>query len=158
MKATLLVIFGLFTISVFGQIKLTPHLLGIVVKNVDSSAKWYEEKLEFKVYEKMDFPEYDSLKIYFLKQGNFEIELIEKKTSFSIKNLRPDYDINKDPLRGISKITFLTENIAQVFTKVKQSGAKIAYELVNDKTRGVSFFIIEDPDGNMVQLIEKKKD
>jgi hypothetical protein len=42
----------------------------------------------------MSFPEYDGLKINFLKRNKFEIELVEKKTSLFVKQLKPDYDSN----------------------------------------------------------------
>ena len=39
---------------------------------------------KFKLHKELSFPKYDSLKINFLRGKHFQLELMEKKTSFSI--------------------------------------------------------------------------
>jgi len=157
MKTAFLVICGLLANSLYGQIKLEPYRLGITVKNAEQAAQWYQQNLGFKVYKQMSFPEYDSLKIYFLKWETFEIELVEKKTSFSIKDVRPGYNINKEPLEGFSKIAFRTDSLRQTYEKLKKNGVKEIMGLTHDEGFNVDFFIIEDPDGNMLQFIGQNK-
>jgi catechol 2,3-dioxygenase-like lactoylglutathione lyase family enzyme len=157
MKTIFLIICGLLAQSLYGQIKLEPFRLGITVKNVEQASHWYEDNLGFKTYKRMKLPEYDSLKIYFLKQGEFEIELIEKKTSFSIKDLRPDYNLNKEPLEGFSKIAFRIDSLKLTYEKLKKNGVKEIVGLTHDVAFNVDFFIIEDIDGNMLQFIGRNK-
>jgi uncharacterized glyoxalase superfamily protein PhnB len=136
-------------------VKFEPYRIGIIVKNVEQAARWYESNLEFKTYKKMEFPEYDSLKIYFLRQENFEIELVEKKTSFPLKKVMPEYDINKEPLEGFCKIAFRIKDIKLVYEKMKKNGVKEIMPITYDKELKVEFFIVEDNDGNMIQFISR---
>lgn len=158
MKTIFFIICGLITSSLYGQVKLEPFRLGVTVKSVEQAAHWYEDNLGFKTYKKMDFPDYDGLKIYFLRQGEFEIELIEKKTSFSIERLRPDYDINKEPLEGFSKIAFRVDNLEQTFEKLKRNGVKEIMGITHDSEFDVDFFMVEDTDGNILQFIGRVKE
>jgi catechol 2,3-dioxygenase-like lactoylglutathione lyase family enzyme len=147
----------LLSLNVFGQTHLQPLRLGIIVNNVDSATHWYEKNLGFEVYKKMSFPEYDGLKINFLKCNKFEIELVEKKTSLSVKQLKPDYDNNKTPLQGIMKLAFEVDNIHQLFNQFKkEKQIKFVIELSHDKAFDVDFFMMEDLDGNLLQFIGKK--
>jgi catechol 2,3-dioxygenase-like lactoylglutathione lyase family enzyme len=157
MKYILIFFFVSITINLFGQGAIRPYRLGVTVQNADSSSKWYEEKMGFETYKKMSFPEYDSLRIYFLKKDSFEIELIEKRTSFSIKTFVPGYDLNKAPLRGLSKIVFKVDHINQFYQRIRQKGAKEVLSVTHDEVFNVDFFIIEDLDGNFLQFIEPKK-
>ena len=153
MKTIFLIIWGLLAQNIYGQIKLEPFRLGITVKNAEHASNWYQDNLGFTVYKKMSFPEYDSLKIYFLKQGEFEIDLVEKKTSFSIKELRPDYNLNREPLEGFYKIVFRIDSLRQTYEKLKKNGVKEIIGLTHDEVFDVDFFMIEDTDGNILQFI-----
>ena len=157
MKTIFLIISGLVTTNLYGQFKLDPYRLGITVKNIEHASHWYEENLGFKAYKKMDFPEYDSLKIRFLRQGDFEIELIEKRTSFSIKSLRPNYSFSNEPLEGFSKIAFRVDDLRQMYEKLKRHGVKEILGITHDKEFDVDFFMVEDIDGNILQFIEAKQ-
>lgn len=137
--------------------KPEPFRLGITVRNVDQASRWYEENLDFKTYKRMNFPEYDSLKIYFLRNGEFEIELIEKRTSFSIRTLRPDYNLNKEPLEGFAKVAFRIDNIGQVYEKLKRNGVKEIMGITHDQEFREDFFIVEDMDGNVLQFVKPMK-
>lgn len=104
----------------------------------------------------MSFPEYDSLKINFLKGKSFELELMEKKTSFNIKNRIPGYDINKQPLQGFYKIAFTVNNIEQLYSRLKKKNVTEVLGLTDDKAFNSTFFIIQDLDGNLLQFIEQQ--
>jgi len=77
----------------FGQ-SIKPHTIGIVVSDIEKATKWYETVLDIKLYKEMAFPEYDSLKINFLKGKEFRLELMEKKSSFAITKYVADYSLN----------------------------------------------------------------
>jgi uncharacterized glyoxalase superfamily protein PhnB len=147
----------LFSINVFGQTQLKPIRLGIIVNNIDNATRWYEKNLGFEVYKRMSFPEYDGLKINFLKRDQFEIELVEKMMSLSIKKLKPDYDSNKTPLEGIMKLAFEVNDIQLLFNQLKKNNqVKFVTKLSHDQTFDVDFFMIEDLDGNLLQFLGKK--
>lgn len=151
----LLIIFSfLIAQNSLAQLKIEPARIGIVVSDVDKASSWYHVNLDFKEYKRMEFPAYDSTRIVFSKNAQFEIELIEKKTSLSIKSLKPDYDFNKEPLEGIFKITFDVTGIEQVYNRIKGNGVKEIIGLTYDTEFKQNFFIVEDCDGNLIQLIE----
>lgn len=145
------------TFTTFSQATLQPLRVGITVSNIDRASAWYEKNLGFITYKKMQFPEYDSLYIHFLKQGEFEIELVSKKTMLSIQKLRPGYDMNKEPLQGFIKLVFTSNDIQALFQKLQQNGVKEVLGITHDKEFNVDFFLIEDMDGNLLQFIQMKK-
>jgi uncharacterized glyoxalase superfamily protein PhnB len=139
------------------QIDIIPYRIGIVVDNVKIAEQWYQQVLEFRTYKEMELPQYDSLRIRFMRQGNFEIELVQKHSSFSIESLQPGYDINARPLQGFVKVAFKVADVQGTFNRIKQRGAEIILPVTYDKEFNVDFFIIEDPDGNMLQFIGPPK-
>lgn len=132
---------------------IRPYLIAIVAADADKSAEWYEENLGFKITRKMDFPEYDSLKIIIMRSGASELELIQKKSGFSIKKYVPDYDgFDKAPLIGFAKIAFQVSDAAALADKLKEKKVKFLVDLYEDKDMGLRSFIIEDLDGNVLQF------
>jgi catechol 2,3-dioxygenase-like lactoylglutathione lyase family enzyme len=127
------------------------------VKNIDSSAQWYQKNLGYKLDRKMQFPEYDSLQICFLKSSTFEIELVSKRTSFPIQRFVPDFDINKAPLQGLVKIAFQVANLETLYRQLKGREVKELLGISYDKATDSDFFVITDPDGNMLQFIRPRK-
>lgn len=135
---------------------IKPHTIGIVVSDINKATKWYENILDLKLYKEMAFPEYDSLKINFLKGKDFQLEIMEKKTSFHINSIIPDYSLNKKPLIGFSKVAFTVPNISTLFEKTKKLNVQIILAITEDKEFNTKYFIIKDLDGNVLQFIEQK--
>jgi catechol 2,3-dioxygenase-like lactoylglutathione lyase family enzyme len=130
-------------------------LIGIVVSDVKISAAWYSENFGFTISREMDFPEYDSLKIVFMRLGEVELELIQKSTSFSIKKYVPDYDgFDKSPLIGFSKVAFRISNADALAAELKKKGVKFLVNPYDDSEFGIRSFIIADRDGNVLQFEE----
>jgi len=135
-----------------------PYLIAIVVVNVENTAAWYKDKLNFDIIRKMEFPEYDSLKIIHMKFGEVELELIQKKTSFTIKKYVPDYNgFANAPLQGIAKIAFYIHDVNTLANKLKSMDVKFLVKPYDDKDFGVRSFIIEDIDGNILQFNQRLK-
>jgi len=150
-----------FTLSLFitacsfGQsIKL--HTIGIVVSDIEKASDWYENILELKLYKEMAFPEFDSLKINFLRGKEFQLELMEKKTSFSINAYVPDYSLNNSPLIGFSKVSFSVTNIHGMYDRIKKLGVHEILGITEDPEFNSIYFIINDLDGNVLQFIEQR--
>ena len=61
--------------------EMRPHHYGIYVPDLESSIKWYQEKLDFTVHRR-SYAERISAKIAFLKRGDFYIELLQVDGSF----------------------------------------------------------------------------
>ena len=137
---------------------IKPHTIGIVVNDIEKSTKWYEDVLELKLYKEISFPEYDSLKINFLKGNEFEFELMEKKTSFTIQKYVPGYNLNDKPLLGFSKVAFTVAKIEQLYDRLKKKNVTEVLGITEDKEFGSKYFIIKDLDGNILQFIQPKAD
>jgi hypothetical protein len=96
-----------------------PYLAGLVVKDASRSAAWYCQNLGFEISKTMDFPQMDSLRIIFLKLGGFELELVQKRTSFGITKVVPGYDHEKTPLQGITKVAFMIHGVREVADRLR---------------------------------------
>ena len=142
-----------FVAKSFGQ-TIEPFRIAITVQNLEKSSAWYSDIFDMDLYKEMSFPEYDSLKINFLRSSSFELELLEKANSFTIKKYVPDYNINVEPLIGFAKISFKVNNVNQLYNQLKSKNVAMVYDLTEDKTFNSRYFIIEDLDGNLLQFIE----
>lgn len=149
----LILIHFLFIAQIYSQ-NVKPSLIGIVVSDLNASTTWYSELFDLKLVKEMSFPKYDSLKINFLKNDDFQLELMEKKTSFSIKDYVENYSINNKPLLGFSKIAFTVKDIQAFYKKIKAMNAKEILAVTEDKEFNTAYFIIADPDGNALQFIQ----
>lgn len=130
-----------------------PYLAAIVTEDVEKLSKWYAEKLGFIIARKMNLPEYDSLYIVFLKLGKAELELIQKKNTFSIKKYKSDYNgFTGDLLQGFTKVSFWVSDATTLANYLKTTGIKFVVNLFDDKILAVRSFIIADPDGNILQF------
>lgn len=157
MRIIPLFLFVFMTSCLFAQ-SIKPHTIGIVVTDIEKSTKWYEDVLELKLYKEMSFPEYDSLNINFLKGNGFQLELMEKKTSFSINKYVPGYNLNDKPLLGFSKVAFTVADIEQLYDRLKKKNVTEVLGITEDKEFNSRYFIIRDLDGNILQFIQPKAD
>jgi catechol 2,3-dioxygenase-like lactoylglutathione lyase family enzyme len=133
---------------------LKPYLAALNVKDASKTADWYVTNLGFEVTRTMDFPQYDSLRIIFLRLDVFELEVIQKRASFSIRKYVPDYDQEKAPVRGIAKLAFMVRGVRQMAERLRQKGVKILYGPFDDEPFGIRSVIIEDLEGNLLQFSE----
>lgn len=134
-----------------------PYLAGLVVADASRSAEWYQRNLGFEVTRRMTFPLSDSLVIIFLKRGAAELELIQKRNSFSIRKYLPDFDQEKTPLQGIAKVAFMVDDVSQLADSLRAGGVRILFGPFDDRALNLKSVIIEDPDGNVLQFSELRQ-
>lgn len=133
-----------------------PYTIGIVVSDIEKATVWYERALELKVYKKMDFPDYDGLKIYFLEGPHFQLELIAKDTSFSIDEYVEGYNINDKPMIGLAKVAFRVPDIVAAQKRLADLGAEEVLGITESDEFDNTFFIVRDQDGNVLQFIQPR--
>lgn len=146
------------TILAKGTADARPYWAGISVSDADASARWYEEKLHFGLTKKMDLPQH-KLRIVFLELNGFTLELVEFKDSVSFDTARkriPELK-DRDKLRGFVKLGFLVGNVDVLAGELKRAGVKLRIELTEDRAFGNKFFLVEDPDGNVLQFFQTLK-
>ncbi len=127
-----------------------------MVANADVSSKWYQEKLGFRVKKKMDLPQH-KLRIVFLDLNDFTLELIEFQDSLSVATLQkrvPELR-DRDHLQGFVKLGFQIRDVDVLAAELKRSGVKLRMEPTDDREFHDRFFLVEDPDGNLLQFFQK---
>lgn len=156
MKKIIILIFllGISGIAL-SQKTIKPHTIGIVVSDLKKATAWYKDVFDLKLYKELSFPKYDSLKINFLKGNHFQLELLEKKTSFSINKYVAKYSLNDKPLIGFSKIAFSITEISSFYKKLKQKNVAFILGITEDKEFNSKYFIIKDLDNNVLQFIQE---
>ncbi len=90
-----------------------------------------------------------------LKSGKGWIELIEFKDAVSQEELQKDA-AKKTRLIGIFKFGFIVTDLSQWIKRLSDSGVKFNGDIVKDPNIAMRMIILKDPDGNRVQLFEKK--
>ncbi len=134
---------------------LKPYLVGIGVADAAASAAWYETTLGFRVYRRMDLPEH-GLKIVFLKSGTFSLELVEKAGAKPLTQYAPG--LKDDALvLGLKKVAFVVTDIDAAAARLRSQKVHFVVEPFDDKPMKLRSFIVADPDGNLVQLMQETK-
>ena len=88
----------------FGKIRI--QHVGLHVKNLEETARWYHEILGFEVMEKRpDRPEGVMPQSWWLKNGDFYLEIYE------VKDARPYDYIDLEYTEGIKHLSFSVENM-----------------------------------------------
>lgn len=136
--------------------KFAPKLTALMVKDLDKSIIWYQQKLGFKIDQpKQAFPSYQ-MKIAVLKHNGFRLELIEKKGAINIKNLKL---ASNHYLGGFLKLGFMVDNLKGLYHKLKKqrdvdfiTGVGTLPKVNFGLKWPTQFLLIRDIDGNMLQF------
>jgi catechol 2,3-dioxygenase-like lactoylglutathione lyase family enzyme len=132
-----------------------PYLIGISVPDLQQAATWYEQKLGFKRggSEKTD----TGTALIVEESPGIAVELLQFGGSFSIRRSNPDYDTASGKLQGIVKIGFAVDNLEAAVADLKRKQVRVIREITELKSFNVKFFLIEDNNGNVIQLFQARK-
>lgn len=134
---------------------LRPYLIGISVPNAQEAALWYEQKLGFK-REGSDKSSGGTVFIVEDRPG-ITVELLQFEGSFSIRRSNPAYDTASGKLQGIMKVGFAVDNLEAAMADLKRKGVRVTQEITELKSFNVKFFLIEDNNGNVIQVFQDRK-
>ncbi len=137
------------------RVELQPYLAGVAVGDVAASSKWYEAKLGFETYRRMDLPEH-GLKIVFLRSGSFRLELVEKAGAVPLRTLVPGLTDEMKVL-GLKKLAFAVSDIDKVATRLRGQGVRFVVEPFDDAPMKLRSFVVADPDGNELQFVQETR-
>ena len=133
---------------------MRPSLIAIQVENLDSSAKWYEDYLKFRVLERKEFKDH-GLSLAILQLGDFKLELVDNDKAVNKNSILKQNDT--DDITGFAKVTFTINHVDSVYEKLKQKGAIFALTLRDSNVNPAErFFIVLDCDNNWLQFIGPK--
>lgn len=132
-----------------------PYLIGISVPNAQEAAAWYEQKLGFK---RGGSDKSSSGNATIVEESpGIAVELLQFEGSFSIRRSNPDYDTASEKLQGISKIAFAVDNLKAALADLKRKEVHVIREIMELKSFNVKFFLIENNNGNVIQVFQNKK-
>lgn len=132
------------------SIYLKPLHVGISVKNMEESVKWYEEKLDFQLISKKYIPPLKCI-VTFMKHGDFQIELFEHDETIDLpkERLLPNSDIQT---QGTKHICFANDDVAGLLEKLKQKGVEVV--MGPQMMEGTVMGFIHDINGVLIEFIQ----
>lgn len=119
--------------------------LGIVVRDIKASLNFYQEILGLEFIEKL--PLWFGT-MYRLRFGNSDFKLVEPQTT------PPKGAIGLEKQVGFRYVTFVIKNLSAICIELKRKG--IEFALPEKEFRpGVRIAMVKDPDGNIVEFVER---
>ncbi len=153
-KLTLLLLSAVLMLNSNGyatDVDLKPVLIGIYAKDYDTTVAWYCDNLGFEVTTE-NVVAGGNLMLAFLDNGSFELEIYA--------DIEPDSTVARlardrfgMPSEGFTKLSVETPDIAGLATVLKSRNVEFLVETKqSDRNENRSWFMIEDPDGNLIQV------
>lgn len=145
MKKMLFIVLLTFAtlVSTNSQEKLAPLFMQVNVKNLDASKNWYKNNLGFNILSENE-------KSAILENNTFYI-LLNKITGY-VSEKETKLPEGKEFIDGYSKVGFVTNNIDQLFRKMRANRVQIFREISQSEFFDGRYFIVSDPDGNFIHL------
>lgn len=130
-----------------------PYSVAISVSSVDRSTGFYMEIFGFKPVLGPLSPA-SGASVAVLERGDFSIELVSQIGS------RPRAAALSDPnnpvsLRGLFKFGVLVNDVDTAFKALKLRNVPVVLEPVDDATLPIRYCVIQDPDGNLIQIFQR---
>ncbi len=126
--------------------------IGIAVKDLEESVKFYEEILGLKL-QGIETVEEQKVKVAFLPLGDTEIELLEATS--------PDSPIAKfieNKGQGVQHLAYRVDNIEEALEEMKRKGIRLIDEIPRYGAGGarIAFLHPKSTNGVLVELCERK--
>lgn len=136
----------------------SPEIIGrsffaLNVSNADSTARWYEEMFGIRLLKEIK-PADGSAHIRIEGNEFLMVEILQLKDSRSMI----DCNLKKDEahrLGGYFKVGVFVRDAQKAQDYFKSKGVAIRHPVFSDKETATKSFILEDPNGNMLQFLEK---
>ncbi len=133
-----------------------PQQLVITVPNVDESAQWYVDKLDFTMGKAFEVPE-KGLTGRLVSKGDFELMFMKSENLQPLPESRKTSFTDLD-VAGVKRIAFRVNEIETFAKKLRQRHVAFDVPLIpfEDPDTGVKFqwLIIKDNNGNLVEFME----
>ncbi len=131
---------------------LQAHCVNLSVSNLDTVSRWYEDTLNFVCVSRTAYPEM-GLEIAFLRQGEFEIELISFAGSIAGTE-HPDPPKHAQ-LRGITHFAFRVANVDEMIGELENKGVPVLWGPKVYEEHRMKVIFVRDPEGNLVKFVER---
>ena len=128
-----------------------PILIGIHAVDYDATVDWYRRNFGFEV-EREVVNDNGNIRIGFLDNGSFELEIYAEITPDTTRE-RLRRDRFGMPAEGFVKLSLLTDDLLGLQRTLAANGVEFVREInESDRKPGYSWFMVSDPDGNLVQV------
>jgi len=134
-----------------GGFRYEPYFNAVIVMDVDISAAWYQSLLNMKIINRINDTA-RGFRAIIMESPGFLLELIENKSWPDQKKILADKPAGTR-VQGFFKIGFKVPDINDCLRQL--AGLKIIPERIyTDSQTKKKNFLIDDPDGNLVQFFE----
>lgn len=134
------------------SVKLKPYSVTLSVSNIEKMASWYGDILGFRRVSAKSYPEFKT-SLVFLENDGFRVELIaDGNARAGIRRADPPAHTS---VTGVSQFAFEVSNIDEAHAALAAKKVDFAWTLQRYPDLGVAFFFVRDPEGNLVQFIQR---
>jgi catechol 2,3-dioxygenase-like lactoylglutathione lyase family enzyme len=128
-----------------------PVLIGIYAQDYDATVAWYSANFGFEVTREVVNDDVN-LRIGFLDNGAFELEIYADITPPPGRP-RLTRDRFGMPSEGYVKLSLWSADLATLTAALRGNGVEWVRDInTSDRKPGQSWFMIADPDGNLIQV------
>lgn len=131
----------------------TGVFFALSVADVNTSSRWYQEKLGLRVISQGEAPNRIA-KFALLEGDGTIIELIQHREAKPRAVVAPEAK-GAYQVHGIFKVGMVVKDIDGVYREIRKRGVPIAYDLMPTKDVPMRSFSIRDAEGNMIQFFGK---
>jgi TolB protein len=117
-----------------------------------ATAEWYERNFGMRVTHSMTAPDQSS-QVRILENDAAVIEVQHHRDAVPRQSLRPgirDYEVH-----GYFKVGWFVPDLGAEHARLVANGAQVRLAPVTQKDFGIRFFMVADPEGNLIQLFER---
>jgi hypothetical protein len=128
------------------------QFIAISVPHTDSTSKWYEDVFDLKLLKEIKTPD-NRVHARVIGNGQLVVEIIQTRNSQSLEQLK----LNKDQpftIQGMFKYGFYVKDLPQAAAYLRDKKVLIKHEIFEDKDTKSRSFIIQDLNGQLIQLLE----
>ena len=161
-KGTIQWIFAIHFVFLSANLYSQSNGLGIIGKSfiainassADSIAQWYDEMFGLNLLKEIKVADGSA---HIRIEGNefLMVEIIEVKDSKVLADckLQPD---QSHMLRGFFKAGVFVSDVQKTLDYFKTKGVAIKHSIFSDKETATKSFVLEDPNGNLLQFIQSE--
>lgn len=132
------------------QARYEPYFAAVIVKNVDTSAKWYQSVFDLKVKNRINAE--GGFRIVIMESSSLLLELIENASWPDQKKLLANQPAGTR-IQGFFKIGFRVPDMNTWLSHLATMKV-VPDRIYTDSDTKKRNFLINDPDGNLIQFFE----
>jgi len=131
--------------------KYEPYFSAVIVRNVDSSAAWYQSVFNLRVQNRINDTE-RGFRVMILTSPSFLLELIENRSWPDQKSILADRP-EGTRIQGFFKIGFTVPDMDVCLKRLAELRI-VPERIYTDSETKKRNFLVTDPDGNLIQFFE----